>query len=275
MTAIRRTLMRALFLAIGLLVLLGQVGQAADEQELGARYVKRLRKRVERLVLHPRSIGGRDGLLAYMETEHVPLEDICMLLQIFIEEAGEDLPPSDDEAEREELLDRRRWLATNAILRLPEMGCHGARPLLKEVALGEGKGELAEKLRDVAVGAVVELGGDDLVEFARAVYEDRQHFGGQDRFELYRDLALYVGVQAHVTVPYLLPKSERDRQAPRSDIFRFFRYALVHDEYISSGMLLDEVLHAASTLYAHSDERQEVLERQTSSRWSRTTRPRS
>jgi hypothetical protein len=257
------TVIRASFLAAGILVLIWQGELSAHDTQPGAAYEKRMREQLELILLQ----RGREGpsaterIRAYSERDRIPLEDICAMLRRYVEEGREDVPPGEDKAARDYELYKRYRLASGSMYLLADLHCPDVAPLLKDVALGEGTGELADRLREPAIDAVSHLGGDDLVEFARTVCEDHERFASIVRFNLYRRLAPYVGVFRWGTAPQRFTSDSPNRRRLRGDVFRFMVDAVSREPATDCAMLLDQILCVASNLYVHSNQRQDVLER--------------
>ncbi len=129
----------------------------------------------------------------------------------------------------------------------------GALPVLKDIIRSENR-----TFRSSAVRAVVRIGDEGLIDFAREVVNNRQLYRGFDRFTLYDQLSYYL----HDT-------SSRKAEKRREDVRKFFSDAAGKETKNSCLLVIDRELGKTDDNYKKSYEREEVLKKLESSKAER------
>jgi hypothetical protein len=112
----------------------------------------------------------------------------------------------------------------------------------------------------VALRSIARIGADDLPDYAEQVLSAPSVFEDIARFNFYRELAAYVGVDAYEMGKLPTAGVTGDTDLPRR-IKAVLMLAVQKDEDASNGKVLDEILKIADPAYAQSFEREDVLTR--------------
>ncbi len=178
--------------------------------------------------VHPGEPGKAEWIRMYSKRTGVPVDEIGKILVQFI--ADKNLEPD---------------LRTNAISITGKLRFKEALPVLKDIIRSENS-----NFRSSAVRAVVRIGGEGLIDFAREVVNNRQLYSGFDRFTLF-DRLYY----------YLHDASSRKAEKVREDVRQFFLDAAGKEMGISCLTVIDRELSKVDKQYKTSYEREEVLKK--------------
>ncbi len=186
--------------------------------------------------VHPGEPHKDEWIRVYSKRTGVSVNEIGKILVLFIEDKSLEL-----------------FIRLEAIYIIGELRIKEALPVLKDIIRSENK-----SFRSSAVSAIVRIGDEGLIDFAREVVNNRQLYRGFDRFTLYDQLSYYL----HDT-------SSRKAEKRREDVRKFFSDAAGKETNNSCLLVIDRELGKTDDNYKKSYEREEVLKKLESSKAER------
>lgn len=110
-------------------------------------------------------------------------------------------------------------------------------------------------LRGIAIDAVIRIGSEGMLDFARKVVGD-ERFSYMERRSIYEELSPYVGVSAQKAVPIDFCKGDEEM---RQKVLEFLLESQSKDTW--NIYVIDEILCVASEQYKTSHEREQALKK--------------
>ncbi len=171
--------------------------------------------------------GKSERILMYSERTGVPIDEIGKILVQFIADKS-----------------LGSYIRVEAISNIGWLRFKEALPVLKDIIRSE------RNFRSVSVRAIVQIGGEGLIDFAREVVNDHKQYNFFDRFTLYDQMSYY-----------LSDASSRKAENVRESVRQFFLDAANKEMGISCLTVIDRELSKIDEQYKTSYEREEVLKK--------------